>query len=79
LDLSNGLGLRLQKEKSSENPTFLLVVLRDIRPADLSKINLLEHFKAFSFGIFGKLFSNQNLVEQGKDQLLVENRAIFAL
>jgi hypothetical protein len=31
----------------------------------------------FSFGILGKSFSNQILVEQGKVQLLLKNRAIF--
>jgi hypothetical protein len=31
----------------------------------------------FPFGIFVKSFSNQILVEQGKVQLLLKNRAIF--
>jgi hypothetical protein len=44
----------------------------------LSIHNGFNHPEPFSFGIFGKSFSNQILVEQGKVQLLLEKPCHFS-
>jgi hypothetical protein len=97
LNMSNGLGLRPQKEKSRfscfwtsqwafKNPTFSPVVPRDSRPAPADGQNQSSwaFYKGsnspepFSIGIFGKSFSSQILVKQGKVQLLLKKPCHFS-
>jgi hypothetical protein len=65
LDLSNGLRLRPRKKKSR----FGCFWTSQWAWKFYNGLNPLE---PFSFGIFGKSFSTQILVEQGKVQLLLE-------
>jgi hypothetical protein len=91
LDLGNGLGLRPQKEKSRFGclrtvglwKSYFFACSSGIYGQQMVKnqspwafYNGFNPLEPFSFEIFGKYFSNQILVEQGKILLLLEKPSI---